>query len=119
MARLHTTRMTPDRYPIRERRRLAKAELLMAIAAKAEDWAAEVANALAPREHRDDGYKFLRPFEEWGDDDPLVSMATRYGLDPHELARLLSGIGDELERRAERAGYAETWQDPNPPVSPL
>lgn len=92
----------PTDTPKRERMRLAKAELLLWLAVKAADWAGQVDDRPgAP----------TRPFAEWSPDDPFRKMAETYALTGADLGRILDRIGDELERRAERAGYAETWTD--------
>lgn len=94
----------------RERSRLAKAELLMVLAVKAEQWASDIDPARIGQTPADRG---LLPFEEWDKYEPDVfrSLAKRYGLDQHDLGRLLTSIGDELENRAIRAGFDEHWED--------
>lgn len=84
----------------RARKRLAKAELIMALAIKTNQWARMI-----------DGSDGSRPFEEWPDDDPFKELTIRYGLAPADLAKLLDGLGDDLEWRAERAGFSEVWRD--------
>lgn len=49
------------------------------------------------------------PFNEWPDTDPLVELAMAYGLSGKDLDKILVKLADELERRAERAGYEEAW----------
>ncbi len=80
----------------RTRTRLAKAELWLQLATTAENWAGYCALGLD------------------GDppDDPLVRLARTYDLTAADLGRLLSRMGAELETRALRAGYDETWDDP-------
>lgn len=82
----------------RERTRLAKAELWMLLASTAERWANDLA-----------GNGPVRPFEEWGDDDPMVAVARRYQLTPADLARLMGSIADQVETRALKAGFEEHW----------
>lgn len=83
--------------PKRERSRLAKAELLMHLAMTVEDWSKSLADANPG----------TRPVVEWPDNDPLVALCRTYRLTPADLSRLCHRLGDELENRAERAGYAD------------
>lgn len=87
--------------PKRERRRLAKAELLMHLALAADAWAAMV----------DGSDPKCRPIEEWPADDPLVTLARTYALTPKDLAGLCRQLAQEMENRSERAGYADRWEE--------
>lgn len=86
--------------PKPRRMKLAKSELLVLLAAKTLDWERSITN------HPASGTK---PFEDWDNDDPFRDIARRYGLIGNDLGRILHQLGDELERRAERAGYGEAW----------
>ena len=88
--------------PKRERRRLVKAELLLQLAVKAEQWATTLTEA-----GTGEGSRRLPAVEEWGPGDPLAALCRTYGLTPRELAQVCSSIGGELEGRALRAGYDE------------
>lgn len=90
--------MPRNATPKRERKRLAKAELWLLLAIKAQKWSSECVGA--------DG---SRPMSEWGDDDPMVTLCRTYDLTAADLSRLLTTMGDELERRALRAGYEDAW----------
>jgi hypothetical protein len=89
--------------PKRERRQLAKAELLVHLAMTAERWSNDLTGTDT----------VCRPVAEWGDDDPFVVLCRTYDLTPAELARICHGIGDEIEARAIRAGY-DNHYDPAP-----
>lgn len=93
--------MTNAATPKAERRRLAKAELLLALACTAQRWANEVTDQ--------DGR--CRPFAEWPPDDPLRTLCRTYDLRPADLGRVLTEIADEVERRAMRAGYDDHWDE--------
>jgi len=80
----------------RQRQRLAKAELLMALASTAERWKRELSG---------DGGGL--PPAEWPAADPFVTLCRLYRLAPADLARLCHQIGGELESRSLRAGYDE------------
>lgn len=80
----------------RQRARLAKAELLMALAGTAERWHRELSG---------DGGGL--PPGEWPDDDPFIALCRTYRLAPPDLSRLCHEIGGELEARALHAGYDE------------
>jgi hypothetical protein len=84
--------------PKSARKRLAKAELLLHLAVVAQGWANDVSDA-------DD--KTI-PFAEWPADDPLKQLATTYDLTSSDLARICTQLADQLEARAERAGYGES-----------
>lgn len=94
MARALTT-------PKKDRVRLAKAELLMELALRAECW----------KRQATDQDSAMRPFAEWTPDDPLRAIAITYNLTGEDLGRILDRLGSELEARADRAGYADTWRD--------
>lgn len=79
----------------RERVRLAKAELLLYLARAAQNWGDAVSDA-------DDQ---TRPFAEWPDHDPLRKLAATYDLTGADLGRICTQLADQLEARAERAGY--------------
>jgi len=86
--------------PKRQRTRLAKAELLLLFAVRADQHAADVDGTSGK----------CKPFAEWGDDDPFVDLCHRYGLGQADIARLLRAIGSELENSAMRRGYEEAWK---------
>jgi len=92
----------------RERRQLAKAESLMDLAIVAGGYASDLRTGLI------DGTVGIKPVAEWGDDDPHVIRCRTYGLTPVELAAVFTGIADELEARAERAGFERTWDEAEP-----
>jgi hypothetical protein len=94
---------SPGATPKRQRTRLAKSELWLLLAMKAQEWADDIAKSTRP----DAG---ITPFERWGAEDVFVDLATRYGLSPADLARLLTACANELENRAERSGYGEAWR---------
>ena len=81
-----------------KRMQLAKSELLLILAVKTLEWRREVTDT--------PGCGTL-PFDEWPSDHPLRRIALAYRLTGKDLGKLLDGIGDELERRAERAGYGD------------
>jgi len=93
-------RPIPVTVPKRHRTRLAKAELLMMLADRAEDLASEVAGTA-------DG---TRPFAEWPEHDPLRQLCVTYALTPADLVRILRAIGSEIENSALRRGYDEAWR---------
>lgn len=78
-----------------ERVRFAKAEIWMHLAVTAQQWADDIA-----------GHGPTRPFEEWGDDDPLVQIARRYDLTPADLARAITKVAGTTEATAMKLGYA-------------
>lgn len=84
--------------PRAERKRLAKAELILNLAVTAQRWADDLT-----------GVNPTAPFAEWGHDDPFVRLCRVYGLTPADLARLAEGLAAQLEARAERSGYTEAW----------
>lgn len=92
-------------HPVKKsvRTRLARSELLLFLAVEAEEWRRAV-------ENRHPSYK---PFEEWSnepdEEDSLAKLARVYDLTGADLGKILGGLGDELERRAMRAGYDEAW----------
>jgi hypothetical protein len=88
--------------PKRDRQRLARAELLLQLAVFADQ------QAKACRSERAD----LIPFEAWPDDDPLRVIARTYQLTGPDLAKLLDELAGQIEARAERAGYADHWDEP-------
>jgi hypothetical protein len=92
----HTARRRT--VPKAERKRLAKAELLLNAAVTVQRWADDLT-----------GKNPTAPMSEWGDDDPFVSLCRRYALTPADLAKIAEGLAEQLEGRAERAGYAEAW----------
>lgn len=83
------------------RMRLLKAELLIELASVTLRWANDVSDA---------DTKTI-PFAEWPHDDPLRKLADTYDLTGDDLAKILNQLGDELENRADRAGYDEAWRD--------
>ena len=78
----------------------------MNLACTTERWANEVAGYTA------DGSLNLdtKPFEEWPDSDPLRQLCHTYAVTPTDLARILRGIGSELENSSMRRGYEEAWR---------
>lgn len=78
----------------RERRQCAKAVLLLHLAITAGRWADEVMD-------RGD----LRPFDEWSAGDPRQELLDHLALTKPDLDRVLNELADELEARANRAGY--------------
>lgn len=85
--------------PKRQRRRLARADLIVELSMTADRWACEV-DSTEPK---------MRPFDEWPDDDPLRTLCRVYGLAPADLAGILRDLSADLEARAERCGYIESW----------
>lgn len=85
--------------PKRKRAQLARSELLVLLAVKAQEWADDCGDL------NDDTI----PFEKWPDDESFVAIAKRYGLTGRDLCRLLSRIAQETEDRAVRAGYERAW----------
>lgn len=77
----------------RERLRLAKAEMWLAVAASHAVSDLGTPNAKG---------------EPFGLEADLIR---KYGLSMADLRRLGGQIGDELERRAERAGIDQAWPD--------
>lgn len=90
--------MPKTHIPKARRRQLLKSELLLALAVKTEIWASEVT---------DDSD--AQPFAQWPADNPFKVFCKTYDLTPADLAKVLRTIGDELEKRAMRAGYDEAW----------
>ena len=88
--------------PKRERKRLAKAELLMCLAVLCETWR---------KGCTDEDPSHYLPFAEWADDDTFVALARTYQLTGADLGKLLWQIGGELENRAIRAGYDDYWDE--------
>jgi hypothetical protein len=93
--------------PKRERRRLARAELLLHLAVTVERWGKTLVEA-----GTGEGAARNPSVEEWGRDDPLGALCRTYGLSPADLAQECHRLGDEMEKRALRAGYAEHWDQP-------
>lgn len=87
--------------PKRERRRLAKAELLVQLAVTAEHWSRSLAGTESG----------VRPVAEWPSDDPFVTLCRTYALTPAELSAICHQLGDEIEARAERAGYPDHYDE--------
>jgi hypothetical protein len=83
----------------RERMRLAKAELLLHLAMTTLRW----------QRCLDGTEPGCLPPSEWPDDDPHILLCRTYRLTTKDLVRICDQLGAELENRAERAGYAETW----------
>lgn len=81
------------------RRKLARAELLVALALVAQEWQAAIGD-------QDDN---TIPFSQWPPDDTFVALCRKYDLEPADLVRLLDDIGAGLERRAMQAGYEDHW----------
>lgn len=81
----------PKDHPKRTRTRLAKAEMWMAVAAS---YAVQ-----------DLGKPSLDPQDESLADQ----LREKYGLSQADMDRLAEQIGDELEKRAVRAGYGDVW----------
>lgn len=92
--------MADPKVPKAERKRLAKAELLLDVAITVQRWADDLS-----------GKNDTAPFSEWGEDDTFVRLCRVYGLTPADLSKIAEGIADQLEGRAERAGYADAWID--------
>lgn len=82
-----------------ERKRLAKAELLMELAVHAQTHVVMLQGTGVTR------------FENWPADDPMVRIARIYALTPKELAKLMEGLANDLEARALRCGYDEHWEE--------
>jgi hypothetical protein len=78
---------TIDDTPRRRRQRLAKAELWMTLAGAAAD------------------------LDEYS--SQTIRIARTYGLADADVKRLCGQIAQELENRALRAGYEETWPVPD------
>lgn len=93
--------MSEGPAPKRARARLARAEVLMHLHMTAERWSSELAG-------REPG---ALPFEEWPADEPFRVMARTYGLTAGDLSRICAGLAEQLHGQAERAGYAETWEE--------
>src|ERR1700720_2732241 len=85
----------------RERTRLAKAELWLPLAVKAQEGSDDVGGRTIG----------VRPMSEWGEDDPMVRICRTYNLTEADLARILGRMADELENRALRQGYEECWDE--------
>lgn len=85
--------------------RLARSELLVFLAVKTLHWQQML-------DGTDQAKGKVLPVEEWPEDDPFRILCRTYDLKPTDLAKLLHGLGDDLERRAERIGYAEAWDSP-------
>ena len=81
----------------RQRTRLAKAELWMDLAMTANQW----------KQMCGDTEPGTLPFAQWPADDPMVTLARTYDLTCADLARLWDELGDALEARAIRGGYAD------------
>jgi hypothetical protein len=81
----------------RARARLAKTELLLFLAGKAEEW----------KQMLDGTDKRCLPPQQWPADDPFITLCRTYQLTPLDLAKLCHSLGGDLERRALRAGYDE------------
>lgn len=87
--------------PKRARVRLAKAELLVMLAVKAEEWKQMLA-----------GTAGCLPPDQWPDDDPFIELCRTYQLTPADLSRLCNQLGEDLEHRAIRVGYDEHLDPP-------
>jgi hypothetical protein len=85
--------------PKRRRVQLAKSELLLHLAMTAERWSREC-------ESTQPG---VIPFDQWPDDDPLVTLCRTYQLSPADMARACRQIAEETEGRAMRAGYEDHY----------
>lgn len=83
--------------PKAERKRAARAELLLQLSLTADRWA---------RQLRDQD-PHLIPFAQWPDDDPLRQVVTSYSLTQEDVAKLADTLAGQLEYRAERAGYGQ------------
>jgi hypothetical protein len=91
----------PDRIqatPKRERSRLAKAELWMAVACS--HAVSDPGKDIDERGRSIHDPTYLAPEGE---------IMLRYGLAPADIQRIMQQIGDELENRAMRAGYEDAW----------
>ena len=96
----------PERtVPKARRRQLAKSEILLALAVKAEVWRMQVT---------DDSPDTL-PFAQWHPDDPFRKLCKAYNLSPADLSHVLRDIGESLEKQAMRAGYEKAWVGVNEP----
>jgi hypothetical protein len=82
------------------RKKLAKSEGYMLVACSAQRWADEIG-----------GKERMKRFEDWGHDDPFVTLARTYGLTKDDLVKLFTQIGQELEDRALRLGYDQHWDE--------
>lgn len=87
--------------PKAERRRLAKAEVIMHLASTAQRWADDI----------EGGDARVAPFDQWPADDPHRALCRTYDLAPKDLVAILTKLADGLEDRAERAGYADHWDE--------
>lgn len=83
----------------RIRRRRARAELLMHLAATVAHWGRQVADA-------EPG---TLPFAEWGAEHPMVRLCWTFQLTPTDLAQECRRLARTLERDALDSGYADTW----------
>lgn len=95
-------RLALGEAPKRRRVQLAKSEVWMFLATTAQRWADDVAD-------RGGG----RPFAGWekeGEVDPFHELGRIYGLDQTDLAKLIEDQAAQLEYRAIRAGFEETWR---------
>lgn len=88
--------------PKRARARLAKAELLVMLAVKAEEWKQMLAGTAGG----------CLPPDQWPDDDPFIELCRTYQLTPADLSRLCNQLGEDLEHRAIRVGYDEHLDPP-------
>lgn len=103
-ARYQAKRQEPDvkKRLKKERVRLVRAEMLMHLAMTADRWADEVT---------DDDQGATRPFAEWPADDPLRKLCEAYNVTAADLGAVLRDLAEQLQRRADRSGYAETLTD--------
>lgn len=102
MIRPHHRPVTPKS----RRRQLAKSEFLLLLGVTVDRWRREVT----------DNEPGCLPFAQWPGDDPMRSLAHTYDLTPTDLAKVLSELGTEMETRAMRAGYEDTWAREDAPT---
>jgi hypothetical protein len=88
--------------PKKARRRLARSEILIALAVQTEILAKQV----------QDQDPTTKPFGDWPSDDPFVVLTRKYRLSPDDLARELRTVGEQLENRALASGYDDIPDDP-------
>lgn len=86
------------------RKRLAKSEVWLWLAATAQRWSDEVA----------DKSPHTKPFAQWengGQPDPFHQLCRTYGLTQLELSRLVESVAELAESQAMRTGYEDHWDE--------
>jgi len=100
------------------RKKGAKAELLMLLAVRAEEWGDQLHKGVPTGEPATSwGTPTIHALDTWPVDDPFRIIAATYNLSPRQLQAILSELGQELENRAERLGYG-TRPEPVTPGPP-